>query len=70
MPLFDRTVEKFEPFKNLFQTSLKIHNQLTDDDRISYFHSLMRGDALQTFEDVNGPTRVNLEENLAVFRRK
>ena len=70
MPVFDGKNEKFELFKDLFQTSLKIHNQLTEDDRIKYFHSLMRGDALQTFKNINGPTRENLEGILAVFRRK
>ena len=70
MPTFDWKTEKFELFEDLFQTSLKIHNQLTEDDRINYFHSLMRGDALQTFKNINGPTRENLEEILAVFRRK
>ena len=70
MPTFDGKTEKFELFEDLFQTSLKIHNQLTEDDRINYFHSLMRGDALQTFENNNGPTRENLQEILAVFRRK
>ena len=30
----------------------------------------MRGDALQTFKNINGPTRENLGEILAVFRRK
>ena len=70
MPTFDGKTEKFELFEDLFQTSLKIHNQLTEDDRINYFHSLMRGDALQTFKNINGPTRENLGETLAVFRRK
>ena len=70
MPTFDGKTEKIELFEDLFQTSLKIHNQLTEDDRINYFHSLMRGDALQTFKNINGPTRENLGEILAVFRRK
>ena len=70
MPTFDGKTEKFELFEDLFQTSLKIHNQLTEDDRINYFHSLMRGDALQTFKNINGSIRENLEEILAVFRRK
>ena len=70
MPTFDGKNEKFELFEDLFQTSLKIHNQLTEDDRINCFHSLMRGDALQTFNNINGPTRENLGEILAVFRRK
>ena len=69
MPTFDGKTEKFELFENLLQTSLKIHNQLTEDDRINYFHSLMRGDALQTFKNFNGPTQANLKEILAVFRR-
>ena len=70
MPTFDGKTEKFELFEDLFQTSLKIHNQLTEEDRINYFHSLMRGDALQTFKNISGPTRENLGEILAVFRRK
>ena len=70
MPKFDGKSEKFELFEDLFQTSLKIHNQLTEADRINYFHSLMRGDALQTFKNINGPTRENLGEIMAVFRRK
>ena len=70
MPTFDGKSEKFELFEDLFQTSLKIHNQLTEEDRINYFHNLMRGDALQTFKNINGPTRENLGEILAVFRRK
>ena len=67
---FDGKSEKFELFENFFQTSLKIHNQLTEEDRIIYFHSLMRGHALQTFKNFNGPTRENLGETPAVFRRK
>ena len=70
MPTFYGKSEKFELFEDLFQTSLKITNQLTEEDRINYFHSLMRGDALQTFKNIYGPTRENLREILAVFRRK
>ena len=70
MPTSDRKSEKFELFEDLFQTSLKIHNQLTDDDKINYFHSLMRGEALQTFKDISSRNRENLTEILTVFRRK
>ena len=70
MPTFDGKSEKFELFEDLFQTSVKIHNQLTEEDRINYFHSLMRGAKLQTFKNINGPTRENLGDILAVFRRK
>ena len=70
MPTFDEKSEKFELFEDLFQTSLKIHNQLTEEDKINYFHSLMRGDALQTFKNIDSPDRENLTEILTVFRRK
>ena len=70
MPTFDGKTEKFELFEDLFQTSIKIHIELTEDDRINYFHSLMRGDALQTYKNIISPTRENLGEILAVFRRK
>ena len=43
---------------------------MTEEDRINYFHSVMRGDVLQTFKNINGPPRENLGEILAVFRRK
>ena len=70
MPTFEGKSEKFELFEDLFQTSLKIHNQLTEEDKINYFHSLMRGDALQTFKNISSPNRENLTEILTVFRRK
>ena len=70
MPTFDGQSEKLELFEDLFQTSLKIHNQLTEDDRIKHFHSLMRGVSLQTFKNIKGPTPEILEEIQVVFRRK
>ena len=70
MPTFDGKSEKFELFEDLFQTSLKIPNQLTEEDKINYFHSLMCGDALQTFKNITTPSRENLVEILTVFCRK
>ena len=70
MPTFDGKSEKFELFDDLLQTSLKIHNQLIENDRINYFHSSLREDALQTYKNINGPTRENLRKILGVFRRK
>ena len=69
MPTIDGKSEKIQLFEDLFQRSLKIHNESTEDDRINYFHSLMRGDALQTFRKINGQTGKNLGEILAAFRR-
>ena len=70
MLTFDGKSKKFELFEDLSQTSLKIHNQLMEEDKINYFHSLMRGVALQTFKNIPSPNRENLGEILTVFRRK
>ena len=70
MPTFDGKSEKFELFEDLFQTSFKIHNQLTQEDKINYFHSLMRADALNTFKNITSPNREILGEILTVFRRR
>ena len=70
MRTFDGKSEKIQLFEDLFQTSLKIHNQLTEEDKINYFQSLMRGDALQTFKNITSPNREKSGEILSVFRRK
>ena len=61
---------KFELFEDFLQKSFKIHNQLTEDVKTNYFNSPMKGDALQTFKNINGPTEENLEKVMAVLRRK
>ena len=70
MPTFDGKSKKLELIEDLFQRSLKIHNQLTDKDKIKYFHSLMRGDAQQTFKNIISSYRNNLGKIPTVFRRK
>ena len=70
MATFDVKSEKFGLFEDLLQTSLEIPNQLTEKDKINYFHSLMQGDALQTFKNIASPNTENLGETLTVFRRK
>ena len=70
MLTFDGKSEKFELLKDLFQTSLKIHNQLTEGDKMKYLHFFMGGDALQTFKNTSSRNRKNLAEILTVFRRK
>ena len=66
----DENSEKLKLFEDLFQMSLKIHNQLTEEEGIIYFPSLMRGDALQTFKNITGTAREKLGEILAVFGTK
>ena len=57
--IFDGNLEKFEPFEDVFQTSLKNQNQLTEENKTNYFHSLRRGDALQTFRKITSLNREN-----------
>ena len=59
-PIFDGKLKKFKPFEDLFQTNLKNQNELTKEDKPNYFHSLMRGYALQTFKNITSPNRENL----------
>ena len=70
IPTIDGKSEKFELFEDLCQTSFKIHIQLMEEDKINYFHSLMQGDALQTFKNTGSPNREDLTEILTVLRRK
>ena len=70
MPTIDGKSEYFERLEDLFQTSLKIHNQLTAEDKIYFIHSFMRVDASQTYKNITSPNRVVLGEILTVFRRK
>ena len=58
MSTFDRKSKKFEVFKDLLQTSLKIHKQLTEKDKIKNFQSLMRCDAPQIFKNITSPNRI------------
>ena len=67
---FDGKSENIELFEDPFQTSLKIHIQLTEENKIIYFHSLLRGDALQNFKNITSPNRENLGEILTVFHKE
>ena len=65
----DGASEKFELFEHLSKTSLKMHNQMTEYEEFSFFHSHV-GDPLQTFNSINSPTRENPENILVDFRWK
>ena len=70
MPTFDGKTNKFEHFEDLFQTSLKVYPNITEEEKIHYFHSLLRGEALQTFRNMTEATRKHLNDILAGFRRR
>ena len=62
MPIFDGKSKKFGLSEDLFRASLKIHNEPTEEDRIHYLHSLMRGDALQTIKSFTSLNKKNWEK--------
>ena len=70
MPTFDGNSVKFELFEDRFQASLKNLNQLTQENKCTYFQSLLRGDALQTLKNTTSPNRKSLGEILTTFLRK
>ena len=46
LPTFDGKTEKFQLFEDLFHNNIKMYPHLTELQKIKYFHSLLRGDAL------------------------
>ena len=55
---------------NRSKTCTKRFWKSTEEDKKNYFHSLLRGDVLQTFKNITSPNRKKLGEILTVFNRK
>ena len=43
---------------------------LTEPQKINYFHSLLRGDALKAFCNIEDSTKDSLDEIMAIFKRR
>ena len=52
MPTFNGRNDKFENFEDLFMTSLKVYTNISEEEQIHYFHSLLKDDALQTYRNM------------------
>ena len=70
MPTFKGKNDKFEHFEDLFMTSLKVYPNISEEEEIHYFHSLLRDDALQTYRNMTDTNRASLEDIIATFRRR
>ena len=70
MPTFDGKTDKFEHFKDLFQTSLKVYNGITEEGKNTIFPFLLRGETLQTFRKMTEVTREHLNDIIAGLRRR
>ena len=60
---------KFESFKDLFNTMIKMQPDMTEKIKINHFHSLLRKGALQTFRNITSSNRETLEDILVIFRQ-
>ena len=70
LPVFDGKSEKFELFEDLFRNNIKMYPHLTEIQKINYFHSLLRGNALQASCNLDDAKRDNLEEVITAFKRR
>ena len=70
LPTFDGKSEKFELFEDLFRNNIKMYPHLTEIQKINYFHSLLRGDALQAFCNIEDAKKDSLDEIMTIFKRR
>ena len=70
LPFFDGKSEKFELFEDLFRNNTKMYPHLTEIQKINYFHSLLRGDALQAFCNIEDSKKDSLDEIMTIFKRR
>ena len=70
LPVFDGKFEKFELFEDLFRNNIKMYPHLTEIQKINYFHSLLRGNALQAYCNLDDTKKDNLEEVITAFKRR
>ena len=70
LPVFDGKSEKFEFFEDLFRNNIKMYPHLTEIQKINYFHSLLRGNALQAYCNLDDTKKDNLEEVITAFKRR
>ena len=70
LPTCDGKCEKFELFEDLFRKNLKMYPHLSEIQKRNYFHSLLRGEALQDFRNLDDTKKDNLEDIITIFKRR
>ena len=70
MPTFNGRNDKFEHFAGLFMTNLKEYPNISEEEEVHYYHSLLSDDALQTYCNMTDTNRASLEDIIATFRRQ
>ena len=67
LPTFDRKSDKFEFFEDLFRNNIKMYPHLTESQKINDCHSLLRGDALKLFGNIEDSKKDSLDEIMTIF---
>ena len=70
LPVFDGKSERFELFEDLFRNNIKMYPNITEIQKIKYFHSLLRGNALQAYCNMDVAKKDNLEDVITAFKRR
>ena len=70
LPTFDGKSKKFELFEDLFRNNNKMYPHFTEIQKINYFHSLLRGDALQAFCSIEDTKKDSLDKIMTIFKRR
>ena len=69
LPVFDGKSEMFELFVDLLQNNVIMYPRLSEIQKINYFHSLLQGNALQAYCNLDDIKKDNLEEDITAFKR-
>ena len=67
LPTFDGKSEKFELFEDIFRNNIKMYPHLPELQKINYFHSLLKGEALQAFCNIEDSKKDSLDEIMTIW---
>ena len=70
LPNFDGKSDKFELFEDLFRKTIKMYPHHTEPQKINYVHSLLRGDGLQAFCNIEDSKKDSQDDNMTIFKRR
>ena len=71
VPLFKRTRDKYNEFEHLLLNHLRPHaHTLTEEQKLSYFQSLLRDDAIEFWQTLTITIETTLKNKLATFKKE
>ena len=71
VPLFRGNRDKYNEIKHLLKNHTRPHmNKLTEDQKLNYFRSLLRDDAIELWQTLKINTETTLPDILLAFNNK